>query len=1019
MPALMRQIALVSESELISAGDVSKVAAAIQKQATRDLSPIWEINATVDVFARLEDVPVGYWSVIVRDDIDDPSAAGIHEDENGQPFALVTASSDINVWSITASHEALEMLVDPSGNRLVGANSKLQTKRVNYLVEVCDPSEAARNAYSCNGIFVSDFYTPNYFDPVTAGGVRYSFTSAIKEPLQVLQGGYLSWQDPQSNSWWQETWFGGASPKIVQLPPTINTKANGNFRATIDRLNTSKTLKSLGAGRKQAMAAGLSPGQNQVATNAHARNLRTQIDKILKRSSEVLRARESRVASPLEANGPVPFAEEGPEPGAGTAEPYDQVAAVQYGLLIEAVYSMYYAQPTNTTPPTQPDFPTGFRLLAWVQMNDFTLLETPPQFYGVIAQSVTDSTKFVLALRGTESPIEWFDNFTSIIKVPFKVSGCGSVSYGFSRIYDTLEIIDATPPAVGAVARVTGSLRAAGSFSQQTAALVRRHSPAQPQGVEATPRFTSIDVTAHSLGGALATLYVLENAKEDKIPNQVLYTFASPMVGDATFAAAFDALGLTSWRIVNEPDLVPKAPGGFFGYEHIGLEKAYNSTGIAQANPSCWHAMATYLALIDRTREPDPECQIEAVAAAEPNAAFARAAVPLAEAATSMPAVDASTNVTTYLPTLAASGVKAIGRYYSINTSKVLTQMEAEAITNAGLSIFVVYEDGNDPTKFNGNLGTFQAQQALICARDVGQPQGSAIYFAVDFDCTAAQFQQQITPYFNAISAVFAAQGFPYKIGVYGSGLVCQGLLAADLCSYTWLTNSTGFRGYKQFYASKRWNLAQHLPKFYGKLQADPNETAADFGVFQVGTGALGAAAALKPAVGAFEEVEALAAEAAGPPLGADDGGAISSLLAIASNPQTLQAAQAVAAQRLLVYDGEKYPQDGCAITLSVLLQDAGVNVPDTYMAIDMCSLLQSRGWTRIAVGDQQKADVGSTCGTVAHHGTDHVYVVLRDLNLDEMVVADNQEPAPHFRFASGKSQSPTTYFLRAPNVSV
>ena len=87
------------------------------------------------------------------------------------------------------------------------------------------------------------------------------------------------------------------------------------------------------------------------------------------------------------------------------------------------------------------------------------------------------------------------------------------------------------------------------------------------------------------------------------------------------------------------------------------------------------------------------------------------------------------------------------------------------------------------------------------------------------------------------------ALGFPYKIGVYGSGLVCQGLLAAGLCSYTWLTNSTGFQGYKQFYASKRWNLAQHLPKYYGKLQADPNETAADFGAFQFWSGALAFAA--------------------------------------------------------------------------------------------------------------------------------------------------------------------------------
>ena len=280
MPALMRQIALVSESELIPPGDLSRVAAAIQKQATRDLSPIWEINATVDVFAQLEDVPIGYWSVIVRDDIDDPSAAGIHEDENGQPFALVMASSDINVWSITASHEALEMLVDPSGNRLVGADAKSQGRRVNYLVEVCDPSEAAEHGYSCNGIFVSDFYTPNYFDPVKAGGVRYSFTGAITEPLQVLPGGYLSWQDPESNSWWQETWFDGGAPKIVGLGP-IDQRTNGNVRAVIDRATMSKTIRTLSTGRKRAIAAGFSPEQNQVATTAHARNLRARIGQIV------------------------------------------------------------------------------------------------------------------------------------------------------------------------------------------------------------------------------------------------------------------------------------------------------------------------------------------------------------------------------------------------------------------------------------------------------------------------------------------------------------------------------------------------------------------------------------------------------------------------------------------------------------------------------------------------------------------------------------------------------------------
>ncbi len=620
MSALMRQIALVSESNLIQPGDLSKVAAAIQKQAARDLAPIWDINATVDAFATLEDVPVGYWSVIIKDDIDEQSAAGIHEDENGQPFALVTASSDINVWSVTTSHETLEMLVDPFGNRLVAADSKQQGKRVSYLVEVCDPSEASEHAYSCNGIFVSDFFTPNFFDPVTSGGVRYSFTGAISQPLQVLRGGYLSWQDAETNEWWQESWFDGDAPTIVGLGH-IDQKANGNVRAVIDRKTMPKTLRALGAGRAHAKKAGLSPEQNQTASSAHAKNLRAWIGQILARpGAGGAPAHEAGAAEPVTADAPPRAVEEAINPAPAAAPPasFDPLAAVQYGLLVNAVYSMYTAAPNDPAPPTQSDFPTGYRMLAWVQMNDFTIFETSPQFYGVIAQGVTDPTKFVLALRGTENPIEWFDNFTSLIKVPFKVAGCGSVSYGFSRIYDTLEIVDATEPGGGVLTQAAGSLRAAGTFSKQMAALVRKHAPTLARTLEGLPRITSIDVTAHSLGSALATLYVLENAKEDKIANQTLYTFASPMVGDATFAAAFDALQLTSWRIVNQPDLVPKAPGEFLGYQHIGVEKRYNSTGIAQANPTCWHAMATYLALLDRTRQPDPACRIPPVTAATP-----------------------------------------------------------------------------------------------------------------------------------------------------------------------------------------------------------------------------------------------------------------------------------------------------------------------------------------------------------------------------------------------------------------
>jgi hypothetical protein len=171
------------------------------------------------------------------------------------------------------------------------------------------------------------------------------------------------------------------------------------------------------------------------------------------------------------------------------------------------------------------------------------------------------------------------------------------------------------------------------------------------------------------------------------------------------------------------------------------------------------------------------------------------------------------------------------------------------------------------------------------------------------------------------------------------------------------------------------------------------------------------AAAAPAPAIAAAAPALEMAAAAGAPTV---DSGAIDKLVALGSDPRTLRAAQAIAAQRLLAFDREVFPHDGCAITLSVLMQQAGIDVRDTFPAIELGQALLRRGWKKIPVGQQQKGDVGSTCGTVPHHGTDHIYLVLRDVNVDEMVIADNQETSPHFRFASGNGKSPTTFFLRA-----
>ena len=207
MSTLTPHVALVPDSPSVTLATVSSVAAAIQKQVTRDFDPVWEINATVDAFEKLESVPIDYWPVIIRDDIQEPGAAGYHTDDHGQPFSLVQADPG---WELTASHEVLEMLADPFGNRTIAGPPPPKApapvskfRRVAYLVEVCDPCEADQFAYEVNGIQLSDFITPHYYDPNGSTGAQYSFRGNIKQPHDVEEGGYVSFGNPVDDHWYQ------------------------------------------------------------------------------------------------------------------------------------------------------------------------------------------------------------------------------------------------------------------------------------------------------------------------------------------------------------------------------------------------------------------------------------------------------------------------------------------------------------------------------------------------------------------------------------------------------------------------------------------------------------------------------------------------------------------------------------------------------------------------------------------------------------------------------------------------
>ena len=269
---LVRNLAIVSEIAQVSISDLTTVAAALQQQVTHDFSPIWGIDAIVSGFKSLDDVPLGYWPVIIEADIGVGGAAGVHQDNNNQPFALVQYDDG---WSLTTSHETLEMLADPSGNRLQVGQSVMDGQgQVEYLVEVCDPCEDQSFAYTVNGITVSDFYTPHFFDPVQSNSVSYSFTGAITAPLQVLLNGYVSWHDPSTDTWWQETNFNGQQ-QFVDLSQQMNAAQGKSLRSRVDSATKFAYWKSAKKEKLSLLAATKSNAGR--ASGSRSKSLRKQI----------------------------------------------------------------------------------------------------------------------------------------------------------------------------------------------------------------------------------------------------------------------------------------------------------------------------------------------------------------------------------------------------------------------------------------------------------------------------------------------------------------------------------------------------------------------------------------------------------------------------------------------------------------------------------------------------------------------------------------------------------------------
>lgn len=160
-----------------------------------------------------------------------------------------------------------------------------------------------------------------------------------------------------------------------------------------------------------------------------------------------------------------------------------------------------------------------------------------------------------------------------------------------------------------------------------------------------------------------------------------------------------------------------------------------------------------------------------------------------------------------------------VGRYLtgtvgtgSSQRSKAMTIDELNAIFDAGLKVFPIYEDGGYTLDYFSYIqGVSDGQNAIDASKALGLPFGTTIYFAVDFDALDIDITNNILPYFEGINSAFSTFNYPgYKVGVYGARNTCSRVSDAGYAQTSFVADmSTGFSGNLGFTMPTNWAFDQ------------------------------------------------------------------------------------------------------------------------------------------------------------------------------------------------------------------
>jgi hypothetical protein len=195
--------------------ELQTVIRAINRQIHDDFAPYWSMDATLRLEGRSTTQPGKIQMPDLRGDAviylwnqaDIPGALGYHfQNAQGIPYGFVFTEIAQQIgepWSVTLSHEALELLGDPETNLLVMGPHPTEERDVFHWFEMCDAVQA--ETYSIDGVAVSNFLLPLYFtgtrdtDEVGARNdfLGRSYGGLTLTSFGINPGGYIGFYDPQ------------------------------------------------------------------------------------------------------------------------------------------------------------------------------------------------------------------------------------------------------------------------------------------------------------------------------------------------------------------------------------------------------------------------------------------------------------------------------------------------------------------------------------------------------------------------------------------------------------------------------------------------------------------------------------------------------------------------------------------------------------------------------------------------------------------------------------------------------